>query len=134
MLACPPSAAYRFRKFTRRNKAAIAMAALIAAALVIATGISLGQATRATQAAIAERQAYEEAREAELDAKRQWFRAALAQARASRVSGRQGQRLEALKAVEEATGLLKSLGLGEDARRACAMRQLAVSSLWTSAQ
>ena len=127
VLACPPSAAYRIRKFTRRNKAAIAMAALIAAALVIATGISLGQATRATQAAIAERQAYEEAREAELDAKRQWFRAALAQARASRVSGRQGQRLEALKAVEEATGLLKSLGLGEDAR--CAVRDEAIGSV-----
>ncbi len=77
--------------------------------------------------AIAERQAYEEAREAELDAKRQWFRAALAQARASRVSGRQGQRLEALKAVEEATGLLKSLGLGEDARRA--VRDEAIGSV-----
>jgi WD40 repeat protein/serine/threonine protein kinase/tetratricopeptide (TPR) repeat protein len=34
--ACPPSAAYRFRKFARRNKAALAMAAVVAGALVLA--------------------------------------------------------------------------------------------------
>src|SRR5579872_2400987 len=34
--ACPPSAAYRFRKFARRNKAAFAIGATIAAALVVA--------------------------------------------------------------------------------------------------
>jgi WD40 repeat protein/serine/threonine protein kinase len=34
--ACPPSAVYRFRKFARRNKSALAMAALIASALVMA--------------------------------------------------------------------------------------------------
>jgi WD40 repeat protein/serine/threonine protein kinase len=32
--ACPPSAWYRFRKFARRNKAALAMAAVVAAALL----------------------------------------------------------------------------------------------------
>src|SRR5207249_4768996 len=38
--ACPPSAWYRFRKFARRNRAALAMAAvLLAAALVLAGGI-----------------------------------------------------------------------------------------------
>jgi serine/threonine protein kinase/Tfp pilus assembly protein PilF len=34
--ACPPSAAYRFRKFARRNKAAFAIGATVAAALVVA--------------------------------------------------------------------------------------------------
>src|SRR5207244_9513185 len=32
--ACPPSAMYRFRKFARRNKAAFAMASVVALALV----------------------------------------------------------------------------------------------------
>src|SRR5262249_28166352 len=35
--ACPPSAWYRFRKFARRNKAALAMAAVVVSALCIAT-------------------------------------------------------------------------------------------------
>jgi WD40 repeat protein/serine/threonine protein kinase len=40
--ACPPSAAYRFRKFARRNKAALAMASVIAGALVTAVvGLSV---------------------------------------------------------------------------------------------
>jgi tetratricopeptide (TPR) repeat protein len=33
--ACPPSAAYRFRKFARRNKAGLAASALVAVALVL---------------------------------------------------------------------------------------------------
>jgi serine/threonine protein kinase len=46
--ACPPSRAYRFRKFARRNKAAIAMGAVIATVLILATGVSSWQALRAT--------------------------------------------------------------------------------------
>ena len=38
---------YRFRKFARRNKAALATAALIAAALLLGTAVSLWQAVRA---------------------------------------------------------------------------------------
>ncbi len=48
--ACPPSALYRFRKFGRRNLAALTTAALVAAALVVGTGVSTWQAVRATQA------------------------------------------------------------------------------------
>src|SRR5262249_53307769 len=36
VLACPPSAGYRLRKFVRRNKAALALAAVIAGALLMA--------------------------------------------------------------------------------------------------
>jgi WD40 repeat protein/serine/threonine protein kinase len=36
--ACPPSRWYRFRKFARRNKAALATATAVAAALVVAVG------------------------------------------------------------------------------------------------
>ena len=50
VLATPPGAAYRFRKFTRRNKAALTVAALIAAVLVAATAVSVWQARLAIAA------------------------------------------------------------------------------------
>ena len=40
--ACPPSAAYRFRKFARRNKAGLTLAAVVAAALVLVLGAVAG--------------------------------------------------------------------------------------------
>ncbi len=46
--ACPPSAGYRFRKFARRNKAGIATAAMVAAALVAGIIGTTWQAIRAT--------------------------------------------------------------------------------------
>jgi serine/threonine protein kinase/uncharacterized protein HemY len=48
--ACPPSTAYRLRKFARRNRAIGISAGLIAAALVIGTVVSISQAIRATHA------------------------------------------------------------------------------------
>ncbi|MEO8350858.1 MAG: serine/threonine-protein kinase, partial [Chthoniobacteraceae bacterium] len=48
--ATPPSAGYQFRKFARRNKAALRVAAVIAAVLVVATAVSTWQAIRATRA------------------------------------------------------------------------------------
>jgi serine/threonine protein kinase/tetratricopeptide (TPR) repeat protein len=48
--ACPPSAWYRFRKVARRNTGALTTAAVVAAALVLGTAISIWQAIRATQA------------------------------------------------------------------------------------
>jgi serine/threonine protein kinase/WD40 repeat protein/tetratricopeptide (TPR) repeat protein len=59
VLACPPSAAYRFGKFARRNRAALTAAAVVAAALLVATGISIHQAVLARQAETAERRARE---------------------------------------------------------------------------
>src|SRR5262249_43319109 len=38
VLACPPSAAYRFRKFARRNKRALVTAALLGAMLLVVAG------------------------------------------------------------------------------------------------
>jgi tetratricopeptide (TPR) repeat protein len=55
--ACPPSAVYRFRKLVRRNKPAFFATAVVVAALVGATTISIWQAARATQASQAERDA-----------------------------------------------------------------------------
>jgi len=69
--ASPPSAIYRFRKFARRNKAAMATVSLVLAALVIGTAVSTWQAIRATRAEwlanerlLAETQAHREAAEA----------------------------------------------------------------------
>src|SRR5207247_6345763 len=38
--ACPPTAGYRFRKFARRNRAAITTATILVAALAFGTAIS----------------------------------------------------------------------------------------------
>lgn len=55
--ACPPSAAYRFRKFALRNKMALLMGSLVAAALLLGTVVSTWQAIRAERSRIeAERQ------------------------------------------------------------------------------
>src|SRR5262249_3736277 len=50
VLACPPSAGYRLRKFVRRNRAAVLTAATVAAALLIGTAVATWQAVRATRA------------------------------------------------------------------------------------
>ena len=48
--AGPPSAWYRLRKFGRRNRVALATAAVVATALVAGTAVSTWQAIRATKA------------------------------------------------------------------------------------
>jgi eukaryotic-like serine/threonine-protein kinase len=55
--AGPPSATYRFRKFARRNKAALLTVVVVMAALVGGTTVSTWQAIRATRATRAEQQA-----------------------------------------------------------------------------
>ena len=50
VLACPPSARYRFGKFARRNKASLTTASLVAAALVAGACVSTWQMVRAMQA------------------------------------------------------------------------------------
>ena len=50
VLACPPSTAYRFSKFARRNKVALATTFIVTASLILATAASTWQAVRATQA------------------------------------------------------------------------------------
>ncbi len=50
VLACPPSAAYRFRKFARRNRVAFTTAILVLTAILLGTVVSVTQAIRATRA------------------------------------------------------------------------------------
>jgi WD40 repeat protein/serine/threonine protein kinase len=50
VLACPPTAMYRFQKFARKHKPALFTAAAIAACLILGTTVSAWQAVRATTA------------------------------------------------------------------------------------
>ena len=52
VLACPPSAAYRCRKFARRNRAALAMAALVLTAMIAVAGVA-GWAVKDRQSQLA---------------------------------------------------------------------------------
>ena len=45
--ACPPSAGYRFRKFTRRNRVALTATALVLFSLLVGTVVSVWQAVKA---------------------------------------------------------------------------------------
>src|SRR5256885_12170049 len=50
VLACPPTAMYRFQKFARKHKAYLTTAAAIAVCLMLGTTVSAWQAARATTA------------------------------------------------------------------------------------
>src|SRR5207253_11423893 len=66
VLACPPTTMYRFQKFARKHKPALATAAAIAACLLLGTTVSAWQAARATTA-----EAQANAHEAQAQAKAQ---------------------------------------------------------------
>jgi serine/threonine protein kinase len=76
ILARPPSAAYRLRKFVQRNRAAVLTAAAVAAALLAGTAVATWQAVVATRAnkdavtaAAAEKEAKQAAEEREAETK-----------------------------------------------------------------
>ena len=101
--ATPPSAGYKFRKFARRNKAALRVAAAIVAVLVAATAVSTWQAVRATAAerktaetleqVAAERDAKEQARKDAEDAEK------LAKDEAARATDAEKKTADTLKQV-----------------------------------
>jgi serine/threonine protein kinase/WD40 repeat protein len=122
--ACPPSAAYRFRKFARRHRVALATGTLVAAILVLGTVVSVWLAARAIDAeGLAARRLETETearRTADIErdsAKRRLFDARMAQAKAGRLSRQVGQRFDSLAALREATQLAGELHLGEKAMR-----------------
>jgi serine/threonine protein kinase/WD40 repeat protein/Flp pilus assembly protein TadD len=129
VVACPPSAAYRFRKFARRNKRLLGTIASVGSALLLGTIVSTWLAIYAMRSLRAEQQARQAARQAEHEAKRQLFDTYVAQARASRWSGCPGQRLDAMDAVTKAAILIEPLGLGEDERLALRNQAIAAMTL-----
>jgi hypothetical protein len=68
--ACPPSAAYRFGKFARRNRVVLTTATLVAAVLVLGTIVSVWQAFRA-ETALSEAQQQRKLADANLQKARQ---------------------------------------------------------------
>jgi tetratricopeptide (TPR) repeat protein len=106
VLACPPSAGYRLRKFARRNKGSITLASVVLLFLIVlGSGIGWAVRDRAARdaAAAKERQDREEALDREVGH-------ILDEAEA--LAGR-GKWPEALAAVERADKLLESAGRAE---------------------
>ncbi|HEV3255605.1 MAG TPA: serine/threonine-protein kinase, partial [Gemmataceae bacterium] len=67
--ACPPSAWYRFRKFSRRNKAALATLSVVALAVLVAAGSLAVSNVRISQEAEEKAKALAAAKASEQDAK-----------------------------------------------------------------
>jgi serine/threonine protein kinase/WD40 repeat protein len=125
--ACPPSATYRLRKFARRNRAAFWTIGVVALALVVGTIVSVWQAVRATEAEglaqtrlLAETEARNDTRDqlhltqqAEDRATNRLYRSLVAQAQASRLSRRIGQRFQTLEVLAEAATMALDMNLPE---------------------
>ena len=112
--ACPPSAGYRLRKFVRRNKAALAVAASLSL-LVAVTAIGASVAAIMLHVEqTATRHQLDLTRKAEKEGTNRLFHSLVAQARGNRLSRRLGQRFESLRVLEEATQLARRLNLPEE--------------------
>jgi serine/threonine protein kinase/WD40 repeat protein len=142
--ACPASAAYRLRKFFRRYKGAVLAASLLLLALV--AGI-VGTTWGMLRATDAEADALQEAGQKETalkekegalsaaqasarDAQEQLFLALRNQARAECVSGRPGQRFEALKAIRKAAKIRVTPELRTEAIAALVLPDLEMVREW----
>jgi serine/threonine protein kinase/WD40 repeat protein/Flp pilus assembly protein TadD len=104
-----PSLWDRARKLARRHKAVVATAAVAGVLLLVAVGVV------ATVAAFRLRELLDETRKAQTDGQRRLYESRLAEAKASRWSGRAGRRFEGLSALNDAAKLARELDLGPDA-------------------
>jgi serine/threonine protein kinase/WD40 repeat protein len=128
VIACPPSALYRFRKFARRNKESLLAASLVLLALmvgIIGTTWGMLRANKAEAEAISETNKKETALTAALDSERDateslWL-SLYEQARARRFSRRPGQRLESLNALSKAAEIRRDDRLRDEAIAALAL-------------
>jgi serine/threonine protein kinase/WD40 repeat protein len=138
--ASPPSAAYRLRKFARRNRTPVLAAMLVLLALVvgmIGTTWGMLRATRAHIAAVNEANqkevALKAAQKSEQDAQDQLFLALWNQARAGRFSRQLGQRLESLAAIAKAATIRSDERLRDEAIAAMALPDLRRMPVWRPA-
>ena len=69
VMACPPSAAYRFRKLVRRNKLVFTATSAVVAALVVGLGLATEMFLRETKARTQAQEQERQAREAEAQAR-----------------------------------------------------------------
>ena len=131
VLACPPSAAYRFRKFARRNKTGLAVAGLVLFFLVLIAVGSLVVALQLDQTNTQLTTRNQELTKARQVADARLYQADWDRARAQRWSRRPGQRFVALEALSEAVSLLPSLAISEEERasRRRSLRDEAIACL-----
>src|SRR5262249_38093915 len=131
VLACPPSAGYRFRKFARRNKAGLAIAGLVLCFLVLIAAGSLVAALQLGRTNTELTNRNHELTQARQVADARLYQADVERARAQRWSRCQGQRFAALEALREAASLLPSLAISEEERaaRRRALRDEAITCL-----
>jgi serine/threonine protein kinase/WD40 repeat protein len=125
VLACPPSAGYRCRKFARRHRRPVLAALLVLLALgcgVVGTTWGLIRTSRARADAVREAKekslaladketALTAARESRRSGEERLFGSMLALAQANRRSGRPGQRCETLAVLQRAHQLARVLQL-----------------------
>jgi WD40 repeat protein len=141
--ACPPSAWYRFCKFTKRNR--VLMVSMTAGILLlvvsaITSGLSARSSwisaqeakfeqERATQAYKHVEQQRQRAVRAEQSALQRLFESKIGFARASVVSRRRGQQLATLQAMSEAADLLREMPQFNDKK--LLLRNLVIAALAT---
>jgi serine/threonine protein kinase/WD40 repeat protein len=119
--ACPPSAAYRLRKFVRRHRGPVVAASVVGLALVggiVGTTWGLIRATGAEAEAVNEGKQKERALQ---DAKDRLFEALWRQGQAHRFSRQPGQRVDSLAALAEAAGIRPDGRLRDEAIAALAL-------------
>jgi serine/threonine protein kinase/WD40 repeat protein len=123
--ACPPSRRHRLRKFARRHIGAVLSASVVLLTLVLGIIGTTWQMWRATdaeveavrakdraQAAFADKvAALAAAQKSERTKSEQLWRALVAQARATRLGRRPGQRFQSLESLKQATELAQTLAL-----------------------
>jgi serine/threonine protein kinase/WD40 repeat protein len=111
--ACPPSACYRLRKFVRRNKGPVLAAVFLLLAVWGGTAGTSLAAYWLREERNATRIQLRETEKAQREGRLQLYRARLGEAKASRWSGRIGQRFQSLEALTEAAQIARELELGE---------------------
>jgi serine/threonine protein kinase/WD40 repeat protein len=125
--ACPPSATYRFRKFARKHRTALRVASAALILLLAVAAFSTWEAIRTTHAMSLAETRLQAQTEANGVALHRLFDARLAQAKASHLSRRVGQRLDSLTALKEATQIAHKLNLPPESFRE--LRNIAIASL-----
>jgi serine/threonine protein kinase/WD40 repeat protein len=113
VLACPPSASYRLRKFARRHAIGLTMGAVCASIVLASACMVFWTMQQRTREQVRSANAVGSALG---EAKQRLYRSLLDQARAIRRARRVGQRFDSLAVLSRAINLARELGLQEQDR------------------
>jgi eukaryotic-like serine/threonine-protein kinase len=123
IMARPASSPERLWRWAKRNRA---LATVSAALLVAVLAVAVGSSIAATRLRISN----DRARAAELQAREELRSASVAQARATRLTGRMGQRFDALSALKKAASVRAGADLRTEAFAALALPDMSVERTW----